>query len=172
MKLRIAILFTSLILSSSFSTALPLTSAPVPQTGQASCWDTSGVSIPCAGTGQDGELQAGTPWPNPRFVANADQTVTDKATGLIWSKDANPAAATKTWQQALDYIKALNTGNYKGHNDWRLPNINELKSLVNLGQPALSSWLNLQGFSNVQPDAYWASTLSVSGPNPGIVYMN
>jgi hypothetical protein len=35
----------------------------------------------------------GVAWPNPRFVDNsvatpADQTVTDKLTGLIWTKDA------------------------------------------------------------------------------------
>ena len=30
----------------------------LPRTGQTKCYDTSGVEIPCAGTGQDGDIQA------------------------------------------------------------------------------------------------------------------
>jgi hypothetical protein len=65
---------------------------------------------------------------------------------------------TKDWQGALDYIKSLNTGNYLGHNDWRLPNINELASLVNKGQANSSTWLAGQGFSTVQTNNYWSSS--------------
>ena len=59
-----------------------------------------------------------------------------------------------TWQSALDYVKTLNTG---GHTDWRLPNVNELRSLVDYSQigPCLP-----QGhpFTNVQSSGYWSST--------------
>jgi Protein of unknown function (DUF1566) len=98
----------------------------VPQTGQTSCWDASGASISCPGTGQDGALRAGLAWPDPRFSDNGDLTVTDKLTGLVWNKDANPVGV-KNWQQSLDYIKSLNSQNYHGKRDWRLPNINELR---------------------------------------------
>ena len=40
----------------------------LPQTGQTVCYDTAGVAINCIGTGQDGELQIGAAWPNPRFT--------------------------------------------------------------------------------------------------------
>ncbi|MBF0566771.1 MAG: hypothetical protein HQK89_16215 [Nitrospirae bacterium] len=40
----------------------------IPQTGQTSCWDTSGKIISCAGTGQDGDLKSGIVWPSPRFT--------------------------------------------------------------------------------------------------------
>jgi hypothetical protein len=136
--------------------ALPI--SPVPQTGQTLCYDSVGATIACASTGQDGELQIGVVCPNPRFVDNGDQTQTDKLTGLIWSKDANPAAGTKNWSGALYYIKTLNSSNYLGHNDWRLPNINELASLVNKGQSNSATWLNTQGFSNVQSDYYWSGS--------------
>ena len=55
---------------------------------------------PCKGTGQDGEIQAGVPWPNPRFTDNEDGTVTDHLTGLIWLKNGNPFG-TRNWDQAL-----------------------------------------------------------------------
>jgi hypothetical protein len=40
----------------------------LPQTGQTKCYDTYGAAIACTGTGQDGEIRAGVPWPNPRFT--------------------------------------------------------------------------------------------------------
>jgi hypothetical protein len=54
-----------------------------------------------------------------------------------------------TWQQALDYVKKLNTEIYLGYNDWRLPNINDLESLGNIGNANTASWLTGQGFLNV-----------------------
>lgn len=129
---------------------------PVAKTGQTACYTDGGTSISCSGTGHDGDLQSGTAWPVPRFVDNGNQTVTDKLTGLIWSKDANPAAGSKTWQQALDYINTLNGQNYRGYSDWRLPNRNELESLVNRSQTNPATWLGTQSFVNVQ-SLYWSN---------------
>jgi len=137
----------------------------LPKTGQTSCHDVSGTAIACAGTGQDGESQAGAAWPSPRFTENADHTMTDGLTGLVWSKEGKtpgPAACNpgmrKTGQGALDYVKCLNTNRYLGKSDWRLPNRNELASLVNHGQSDSAIWLNTQGFSNVQAGSYWSSS--------------
>ena len=168
MKLQLTTLFALFILQLSFNIPLAHSSsppAPVPQTGQTTCYDAVGTTITCTGTGEDGELRMGVAWPNPRFVDNGDQTVSDKLTGLIWSKDANPAAGTKTWQQALDYIKTLNSQSYQGHNDWRLPNINELKSLINQGQSSSATWLNTQGVTNVQSDVYWSGSTNAGYTN-------
>ena len=156
-------------------------SAPLPQTGQTICYDEAGTTVSCFGTGQDGERQAGVAWPSPRFTDNGDQSIKDNLTGLIWTKDADLMKTRDpsfnaaydgagipitvigaTWQLALDYVKKLNTENYLGHNDWRLPNINELASLVNSGQNNPATWLNTQGFSNVQSARYWSSTSSAS----------
>jgi hypothetical protein len=77
----------------------------------------------------------------------------------MWPKNGNLAGGTQTWQGALNYVRN-NTTNLCGHSDWRLPNINELESLVNLEEPDPAAWLNLsgQGFNNVQSDVYWSSS--------------
>src|SRR3989338_929461 len=113
----------------------------LPKTGQTTSY----------ATGDDGDLKRGVAWPSPRFTDNGDGTVTDNLTSLAWTKDANapePAACSSatpkrgTWQGALNYVACLNTNNYLGYTDWRLPNINELESLVNAEQPNTATWLN------------------------------
>jgi len=142
----------------------------LPKTGQITCYNSSGTSIACAGTGQDGELQRGVAWPSPRFT-NLDgstpisgSVVLDQLTGLMWTKDSNaPGPATcspglaKSWQGALDYVACLNTWSYLGYTDWRLPNRKELKSLINHEQSSSSTWLNSLGF-NVFAAGYWSSS--------------
>ena len=109
----------------------------VAQTGQKQCWDSKGEPIACAGTGQDGDIQAGVPWPTPRFIDNGDGTVTDNLTGLVWLKNANPFGF-RTWEQALTVCNSLASGSYgltdgSAAGDWRLPNIKEIESLVDYG---------------------------------------
>jgi len=137
----------------------------LPKTGQTKCYDESGeseVEISCTGTGQDGEIQAGVAWPEPRFTDHGDGTVTDNLTGLMWTKDANLPNSTMTWDEALDYCNNLALG---GYSDWHLPNMNELESLVNANEAKSATWLNSQGFTTVQADAYWSSTTYASSPD-------
>ena len=130
----------------------------LPQTGQIKCYDTAGAEIPCAGTGQDGEIQSGVAWPNPRFFVEGN-CVTDNLTGLIWARDANLLKEITNWQTALNFVAFINSGDgLCGYQDWRLPNVNELESLVHFGQPDSAAWLNTQGFINVQPNYYWSSS--------------
>ena len=142
----------------------------LPKTGQTTCYDTAGNVIACPYTGQDGDIQAGVPWPTPRFTVSGD-CVTDNLTGLMWTKNANLPGGYKTWQQALDYTNGLSLC---GYTDWRLPNVNELESLINAEQNNSATWLNTQGFSNVQsiPGGYWSSTSFAYYPDYAwIVYM-
>ena len=108
----------------------------------------------------DGELQMGVVWPIPRFTDNGNGTITDHLTGLIWTKDANLSGGSKTWQEALDYVKGMNAGTNPnfGFTGWRLPNINELESFINAGETNLATWLSTRGFINVQNGFYWSST--------------
>ncbi|MBV6342392.1 DUF1566 domain-containing protein [Candidatus Magnetobacterium casense] len=119
----------------------------------------------------DGALRKGVAWPNPRFKDNGNKTVTDTLTGLVWSKDGvvpkvgSCVDGIKNWQGALDYVVCLNTNKYLGYSDWRLPNVNELESLINAGQADTSVWLNKQGFTNVQSNYYWSSTTCAKDGN-------
>jgi hypothetical protein len=120
----------------------------LPKTGQIVSYGT--------GTIDDGGLQRGIAWPNPRFAVGTGaevDCVTDNLTGLMWVK--MPDATPWPWQTALDIADVLAIC---GHTDWRLPNVNELESLANSEPASLATWLNAQGFSNVQADYYWSST--------------
>jgi hypothetical protein len=59
---------------------------------------------------------------------NGDSTVTDSATGLMWSK--NDSKAGMNWQSALAWVQSKNASGYLGHSDWRLPTAKELESIV------------------------------------------
>jgi len=73
----------------------------LPETGQTTCYDISGTVIPCTGTGQDGEIQTGVAWPNPRSTDNGDGTMTDNLTGLVWAKDANFSGVPRPGRRPL-----------------------------------------------------------------------
>jgi hypothetical protein len=156
--------------------------APVPQTGQTMCWDSDGNVINCAGTGQDGDIQAGVVLPGPRFTINGDGTIRDYLTGLTWLMDGNCPDGARTWDEAFADIAELNssqtmngklgddyTANY---NDWRLPNVRELLSLINYDyfDPAISNaegtaqWAEGDAFTDIQSSGYWTSDTGVGAP--------
>jgi len=151
-------------------------------------------SAPVAKTGESSST--GVAWPNPRFTINttADNnsdgdcddegetcagTVTDNLTGLIWLQNANckelPGVDTTTgeadWETAKTAASGLTggkcglPGEFKADN-WRLPNVQELQSLISYGykSPALSNttgtgqWVEGDAFLGVQTNYYWSST--------------
>ena len=64
----------------------PAQAAVLLRTGQTACYDLvlgEGIIVPCAGTGQDGELQKGLA---QDYTDNGDGTITDNRTGLMWEK--------------------------------------------------------------------------------------
>ncbi|MGC2696629.1 MAG: DUF1566 domain-containing protein [Candidatus Angelobacter sp.] len=140
----------------------------IAQTGQNQCFGIFGQPMDCSGSGQDADIRAGIPFPQPRFVDNRNGTVTDRLTGLIWLKNAN-VFGTKTWQHALDACNFLGAGSgclddNSKPGDWRLPNLFELRSLMDYStfNPALSEG---HPFDNVIPSLYWSSTTVASAPN-------
>ena len=164
----------------------PKVASRVPKTGQTGCWDDGGDRISCTGTGQDGEYRLGvqptvTPssgshgtytvygWAGIRFTDNRDGTVTDNLTGLTWLKNAN-CFEKEYWTDALSQCNNLEDGlcgltdaSFAGK--WRLPNINELHSLVaptrtNPALPIDSGYY----FDGVQAHPYWSSTSYESYP--------
>ena len=77
------------------------------QTGQTHCYDASGNILNCAATQQDGAIHAGVAWPSPRFIDRTGQ-IYDKATGLIWRKNANLTGQPVTWDDAFQAVKQFN----------------------------------------------------------------
>jgi len=140
----------------------------VPKTGQTLCYGVDGSLIDdCTGTGQDGEYQKGTQWPKPRFTDNGNGTVSDNLTGLMWTQDTQEIPGTMTWSAALT---ACNSLDFAGHDDWRLPNVRELHSLVHydFDNPALPNTAGMgqstegDPFTNTSGGyAYWTSTTTL-----------
>jgi hypothetical protein len=80
---------------------------------------------------------AGTASAAKTYADNGDGTVTDPTTGLIWMRcsmgqtwtgsTCTGTAGRYTWDQA---IALTGTVTFAGQNDWRLPNIRELQTIV------------------------------------------
>lgn len=129
-----------------------------------------GVKVPAVAgpSPADGAAAAprGIAWPSPRFTDNGDGTVTDNLTRLMWLKSPNFFAGTD-WETALQMVKDFNKvptapEPKKGaapspYNDWRLPNRNELASIISRRHdfPALPDG---QPFTGLQSSYYWTST--------------
>jgi hypothetical protein len=146
-------------------------------TGLTQCWNTAGQLIACAGTGQDGDVRAGL---DRVYVDNGDGTITDTRTGLTWEKLSDDTSIHDkdniyTWGNAFTHkIAVLNQERFGGYADWRLPNVNELHSLVNYGSidPAVSpafntgcgQWCTVLTCSCTRNNLYWASSSFLLSP--------
>ncbi len=62
------------------------------------------------------------------FTDNGDGTISDDATSLMWAQDDSGAAMD--WEDALGWVQQKNDENYLGHDNWRLPNVKEMQSIV------------------------------------------
>ena len=62
------------------------------------------------------------------FKLNPDETVTDRATGLVWQQSGSKIPLTLPG--AKDYIRELNASRFAGSSSWRLPTIDELTTLL------------------------------------------
>ncbi len=104
--------------------------------------------------------------PSSRFTDNQDGTVADSNTGLLWLKNAN-CFTPANWARALEHVNTLASGacglsDGSVAGEWRLPNVNELESLVDTAasNPALTPG---NPFNNVSNAVYWSSTSYFGG---------
>lgn len=104
-----------------------------------------------------------------QFVNNGDGTITDNSTGLMWQRDSAMNGVdfrSMNWEYALAYCQSLVLG---GHQDWRLPTINELRSLVDYGNrfPAINRthFPNTTTSDGLAYGSYWSSTTSGTDPD-------
>ena len=115
-------------------------------------------------------------WPDSRYTVatiSSDNVITDNKSGLMWKQcseglsgnDCSKGiATTHTWKQSLDL--ALST-EYANFSDWRLPNIEELRSISAIN--CLNPSINEIAFPNTPLDWFWSST---PFPNATAVYMS
>jgi hypothetical protein len=115
------------------------------------------------------------------YTDNGDATITDNATGLMWSQDDNGEGIV--WVDALSYAE---NSELAGYDDWRLPNVKELQSIVDYSRsitatdaanvgPAIDPLFNC---TSITSEAgyddyayYWTSTSAYfSTSSPGYYY--
>jgi len=94
------------------------------------------------------------------FVDDGDGTITDRASGLMWMK--MDSRKTMNWKEALEYAENLN---YAGYDDWRLPNVKELQSIVDYNRAPDATSVSARGpaidpiFDVTEVESwYWTST--------------
>ena len=93
-----------------------------------------------------------------RSVIQPAKKVIDNFARLEWAKDGSGVGCadggTKNWNDAVDWAEGLV---FDGKSDWRLPNVRELYSLVNIVRynPTIDTTI----FPNTQVNFYWSSTM-------------
>ncbi len=105
----------------------------------------------------------------PVHSDNGDGTVTDKATGLIWQKcsmgrnndstcsDDTSVSDTSTWASAVSYCNGLTLAG----KTWRLPNVNEIESIVDRTK-ASGAMIDTTTFPATVASVYWSASMLVS----------
>ena len=92
---------------------------------------------------------------NAGTLSRSNGVVSDSATNLEWQDDYTDNGGSikqSIWNDAISYCEALTLDS---KSDWRLPNLNELTSLVDdsKNNPALN-----EVFQNTNSNDYWSST--------------
>jgi hypothetical protein len=143
----------------------------------------TGYYIPYT-AGDDGTIEAGVALPTTRMIDNANGTVTDSVTGLVWLKQASCSQLQGAWGVSLAAVNALQSGQC-GLTDgstagqWRMPNRKEMESLADRIQTNESDFFNMaltsadtglnsesavfDGFVTLQ--YYWTSTTQAGNVN-------
>ena len=110
------------------------------------------------------------------FMDNGDGTITDTATGLMWSEA--DSGEGMDWDDALAWVQHKNEENYLGYSDWRLPNAKELQSIVDYtrspqttNSAAIDPVFNVTSIIDEDGQTnypfYWASTTHVDEADRG-----
>lgn len=121
-----------------------------------------------------------TDYGNNLYYDNADGTITDSATMLMWQQADDGNA--RDWPSSIAYCEALELA---GYDDWHLPNAKELQSIVDYyrspaatDSPAIDSVFQVPEINDPQGNSghypyYWSTSTHLDGPKPysGAAYL-
>ena len=99
-----------------------------------------------------------------RYCDNGNGTISDNSTGLVWQQMDD--GRERTWLHAIAYCQGLKLA---GKSDWRLPNIDELESIVD--KTGKGTAINTAFFREARPEHFWSSTV-YEGDMKGARYVN
>ena len=101
-----------------------------------------------------------------QYYDNGDGTITDLATGLMWTQADSGVGLT--WEDALAWAEDLNFG---GRDDWRLPNSKELQSIVDYTRAPDAIYPGIVGAAidpifqlTTDESWFWSSTTLLEAP--------
>ena len=108
------------------------------------------------------------------FIDDGNGTITDNATGLMWSKA--DSEEDLNWEEALSWVQQRNNEDFLGYNDWRLPNAKELQSIIDYSRSpdttnsgAINPLFNVTSIidegGGTNFPFYWTSTTHLDGPD-------
>ncbi len=96
------------------------------------------------------------------FTDNGDDTISDSSTDLMWVKTET---TTMIWELALSHCEGLTHATYA---DWRLPNQNELQSLIDYSKTSAPT-TDTTFFPNALSSMYWTSSTKPNSVNGAMI---
>lgn len=129
------------------------------------------VNAVAAASAASVRLVRGASW-HGGFVDHGDGTVSEPRTGLMWDvcalgthADTGCAGTDEitTWQDALWLVRERNNANWRGHNDWRMPNVKELASLIDATRQRPT--IDHRHFPAAAGAAHWTATTHHTFPH-------
>lgn len=120
---------------------------------------------PLAGQAAQSCLAANIPATSSHLVNNGNGTVSDPKTGLMWKQCSEGQSGADcavggaihyTLKTALEQVATLNSQGFAGYTDWRIPNIKELRTIIErqCHQPSI----RLDLFPNTPSSWYWSAS--------------